>query len=282
MRILIADSGATKTSWASLSGTDIQVIETQGLNPVLKADSEIESIIFEELLPQLATKVFDQVRFYGAGCKALKHANRLKHYLEEAFSKTEIFIKTDIEGAGIALFGDEEGIIVISGTGSSAGFMNNGKLIDSMPSKAYPEGDFGSGCYIGALILDDYFKNETPDFIGEIIDMHITSSYDALFVQFQDPKESKQIAAKIMRHIGNFKDTAYVLDKARASIEMLLKELQNHFGEELHKLSIKLIGSTAFYFEDAFRNIFAEEGVEIIEVKQNPIQGLIHYYTKNL
>ncbi|MBO6525069.1 MAG: hypothetical protein JJ971_14670 [Balneolaceae bacterium] len=282
MRLLIADSGATKTSWALINRDEVHRIETSGLNPVYKADKEIESIIFDELLPQLSTKDLSHLFFYGAGCRLWSNAERVDRYLKEAFPKSEVEIKTDIEGAGLSLFGDESGVIVISGTGSSAGFMHKGDLVDLMSSKTYPEGDFGSGCHIGALVLRDYFKDEAPDFIKLVIEKNKKLDDEALFLQFQNPTKSKQIAAKVMRDIGEFIDTEYVKTKAQASIEMLIKQLETHFKEAFGKHPVKLTGSTAFHFEGIFREIFRRKGIEIVEIQKNPIEGLTRYHKKKL
>ena len=117
MRLLIADSGATKTSWTIIDREKEEDFGTAGLNPVFKSDTEIESIIFDELLPLLSIKDLDQLYFYGAGCRQWDQAERVEKFLKEAFPKSEIHVKTDIEGAGLSLFGDESGFIVISGTG---------------------------------------------------------------------------------------------------------------------------------------------------------------------
>lgn len=278
MRILIADSGATQTTWATIVENEHSIIRTSGINPLLKADVEIEAIIFDELFSQLRSKEFDQLWFYGAGCREWKNSDRVMSMLKEAFPQSEIMLKTDVEGAGLASFGDGTGIVVISGTGSSAGFMKNGEMMDIMPSKAYPEGDFGSGCHIGALVLRDYFINEAPVFIKEVIDNNRSLSFEQLFLQFQSPNKSKQIAAKVMRDVGSFKDSDYVKEKAIISIEIQLEQLKNHFKEGLTELPIKLIGSTAFHFQTVFRKVFHDAGIEIADIQQNPIQGLIDYH----
>lgn len=279
MRILIADSGATKTTWASVANNEHSIISTFGMNPLLKADVELEAILFDELFSQLSSKEFDQIWFYGAGCREWKNSDRVMSLLKEAFPKSDIKLKTDVEGAGLSSFGDGTGIVVISGTGSSAGFMKNGEMMDIMYSRAYPEGDFGSGCHIGALVLRDYFDGDAPDFIKEVIKNNHSLSFDQLFLQFQDPNKSKQIAAKAMRDVAIYKDTDYLKDKAIVTIETLLEQLRNHFKEGLTEFPIKLIGSTAYHFQTVFRKVFHDASIEILDIQQNPIQGLIAYHS---
>lgn len=282
MRILIADSGATKTSWAIGSGDEFSIIHTSGMNPSNKTDHELEAVVLEELFPQLLDENFDKLHFYGAGCKAREQSERVEIILKEAFSEAFISVKTDIEAAGLSLFGKEEGIVVISGTGSSAGLMKKGELMDIMDSKAYPEGDYGSGSHIGGLVLQDYFEDKVPQEIKTAIEEHGNESFKERFLLFQDSGTSKQIAAKAMRDVAEFKNSEYLKDKAEISIRLLLEQLNNHFAKGLSQIPVKLIGSTAFYFKEVFRSICSEEGIEIVDIQQNPIEELIKYHLEHL
>lgn len=286
MSILVADGGATKTAWILISEDeeDDLVIRTSGMNPRLKVDSEIESVIFDELIPQIGSRKISELFFYGSGCRFWADAERMRFLLSEAFNSTDIKILTDIQGAGRAVFGEEEGIVVISGTGSSAGLIRGGWLVDIMSSKAYPEGDFGSGCHIGSLILRDYFTNQCPAEIKDLIDQKRKLDFDELFLQFQDQVKSKQIAAKAMRDIAGAntqtpESKAYVDQTAATSIRMLLNLMLSHFGEPTLNLTpIKFIGSTAVHFESVFRKVFGSANLEIVSVEQSPVKGLISFH----
>lgn len=287
MSILVADGGATKTAWVLISEEDeIEdvVIKTSGMNPRLKIDSEIESVIFDELKPQIGSARITELFFYGSGCRFWADAERMRFLLSEAFNTTDIKILTDIQGAGRAVFGEEEGIVVISGTGSSAGLIRGGWLVDIMSSKAYPEGDFGSGCHIGSLILRDYFTNQCPEEIKELLDRERKLSFDDLFIQFQDQVKSKQIAAKAMRDIAgantqNPETKAYIEQTAVTSIRMLLNLMLSHFGNgTLSSTPIRFVGSTAVHFESVFRKVFTSANLEIASIEQSPVKGLIGFH----
>lgn len=270
MQQLIADSGATKTTWALIDEDHQKIIHTTGLNPVLKSDESILASISEELIPDLGSIEIDEVWFYGAGCKSPENATRISILLQEIFDKADINVKTDIESAGLALYGNDDGIIVISGTGSSAGYMKSGELIDIMVSTKGSESDFGSGSHIGSLIYKDYQNDSMPDAIVKLLDQKFKKQYENA--------PSKIVHAKIMQAIGDFSQSEYVIEKARISIKILAGLLNNHFGEKSSMLSIKMIGSTAFYFEDIFHQIFNNHGIKITEIRQNPIEGLISYH----
>lgn len=284
MSILIADAGATSTSWAIIKGEEQQVIRTSGINPTIKVDAEIESVLFDELGLLINTSAIQQVFFYGAGCGTYKEAERVKKKLGEVFRNKEIYVATDLAGAGLSVFDQSRGIVCISGTGSSAGFMEGGALADVMPTKAYPEGDFGSGSHIGALILKDYLAEKSPKSIMKILDENRRLSIDELFVHFQDPKKSKLIASKALRDVAtspDFKNPAhqnYIDQQVWTSLDKFFGQLKNHFKNALIKQPIRYVGSTVYVFEDQFRKYFKNKGILLDEVVRSPIHGLVRYH----
>jgi hypothetical protein len=290
MSLLLADAGATKTKWLLVRDgeSEHQTIVTTGINPTLKENFEIESVLFDELLPQIDRSGVEKVVFYGAGCRAWAQAERMRRLLKEVFTKAELTIKTDIEGAGKAVLGKNTGILIVSGTGSSAGFFLDGALEDMMPSKAYPEGDYGSGSHIGALILNDYFAEEAPDVIKTTIDNNRRLTMDDLFLQFQDPSRSKLIAAKALRDVLTMSESdvesvlSYLNSVAEKAIVELTEELKSYFLTGIEEMPVSLVGSTAAQFEEVFRSVFAKNNITISSVIKDPIPAMVEYHRKDL
>lgn len=284
MSFLIADAGATKTSWAIVDGDHEKVVRTSGMNPQLKVDAEIESVLFDELAQLISPSNIKEVFFYGAGCGAFQQAERIRKLLGEFFRNTNIVVKTDLEGAGLAIFNHAQGIVAISGTGSSAGFMEGGRLVDIMPSKPYPEGDEGSGSKIGAYIMRDYFNKTLPASIRKIIDSHRKLELERLFIQFQDPVKSKLIASKALHDIVSdpgFKEPhqqEYLKQVVMESVELFFNQLKNHFKNALAVQPIRFVGSTVAAFEPYFREFYKSKGIFIDEIQRSPIHGLIRYH----
>jgi hypothetical protein len=284
MSVLIADGGATSTTWAEIKGDQEQVLRTSGINPSLKVDAEIESVVFDELGPLINSSAVDKIYYYGAGCASFERANRVKSILKEAFRNAEIEIKSDIEGAGISIFGPATGIVAISGTGSSAGFMDGGSLVDVMPSKAYPEGDFGSGAHIGSLIMKDFYTGKAPIEIKNLIESRRRLSIDQLFVLFQDPTKSKLIASKVVADVVTSKEfdnpihKEYLKRLIFEALEPFFNQLRVHFKNALAVHSLRFVGGTVAVFEDEFREYFKKKGLIIDEVQRTPIHGLIGYH----
>ncbi len=281
MKILIADSGSTKTIWASIIDGEVKKIYMQGLNPGLWTDEEIEESIKKNLIPGIKSEKYDSIYFYGAGCGRADRADRIQKILRAIFPRTDIHVKTDIEGAGLALFDREDGIVIISGTGSSAGLMRDGELVNQMPSFAYPKGDFGSGSHIGGMILEAYLSGKVPTNITELIDSKSRFSKDELFQKLLNPDTAKEVAARTMIVTGGYVHGSFIQEIAKRSIQMFLDELDEHFSEDLKIFPIKLNGRTAYNFSNIFDNVFYEAGISIKTVQLDPIDELIRYHSND-
>ena len=121
--ILIADSGSTKTTWALVEETRTRgVIETRGMNPYFTSPDEMALIITNELLPRLVDQPIRSIYFYGAGCSATKNIALIHHQLLVFFPLASITVEHDILGAARSIFGKNNGIACILGTGSNSCF----------------------------------------------------------------------------------------------------------------------------------------------------------------
>lgn len=285
MTKLIADAGATKTIWI-MPGITNERIVTKGIQPVLQVDSEIEAIIYDELFSYSEVRKASHILFYGSGCGAWNRAERVRRILKTAFPKAVVEVRTDIEGAGVAAFQYGEGIILISGTGSSAGYMREGSLVDIMNQPLWPQGDLGSGAHIGSHILNDYFADKVPEPIKAVIDTNRKLSEDDLFIQFQHPDRSKQIAAKALKDVVRIYESKrevkdYVQKIANQAFQEWFEALHDHFKNALTILPVTVNGSTGAQFEDQIRSICNERGITIDRVLKDPVEGLIRFHEPN-
>jgi hypothetical protein len=284
MSIILADAGATSTTWVVINNSQEKLIHTSGINPAINNDSQIEAILFDELKPHIHSTTVKKILFYGAGCLDHSRALRMDKILRTAFNTAEIIIKTDIEAAGISAFGVAKGIVVISGTGSSTGLMDGGTLVDVMPSKAYPEGDYASGAHIGALIVRDYNEGSIPIEIKKELISRNKVSLDELFVLFQDSKQSKMIASRVLAYVVTaplFKlaiHKEYVRGLVNESLNLFYEQLKGHYTSNLATHSLSFVGGTVFTFKDEFRQFFQHKGVQINRIIRTPIKGLIDFH----
>jgi len=159
MSYLIADSGATKTDWLYVEGTDTTHIKTQGLHP--SNISEMED--FEEISGQLNMLNPDQIYFFGAGCGNPVSDEIVRRFLSPIFPNSKMKIKSDLEGSGRAFFGKGDGIVAVLGTGAISARIQGGKVLKKSASLGFAIGDEGSAADLGRRILKMYFRETCSD-----------------------------------------------------------------------------------------------------------------------
>lgn len=160
MAILIADSGATSTDWLYADNGHITRYKTPGLHPSyvnLQKDPENVQTKLGHLTPET-------IWFYGTGCGLSESADNHVHtLLNQIFPQAKILIKSDLEGAGVAFFGEGNGIVAVLGTGAIAARCEAGILTHRSVSLGYAIGDEGSAADLGRRILKIWFRNTADD-----------------------------------------------------------------------------------------------------------------------
>ena len=99
-KIVIADSGATKTDWCLVQGGEIlKRFFTHGISPVYQTEAEMAKEIRLHVYPQLRELQFRSIRFYGTGCIPEKSA-AVSQALIQSFPIEEIQVYSDLIGRG--------------------------------------------------------------------------------------------------------------------------------------------------------------------------------------
>ena len=164
--ILTADSGSTKTTWVAAG---VRVL-TQGINPYHMGSEQIESVIRQELMPQLTSQMegeekITEVHFYGAGCTKEKQPVVERALRKHLVIKGECEVASDMLGAARGICGHEPGIACILGTGSNSCSYDGKNLVKNVSPLGFILGDEGSGAVLGKLLVGDILKNQMPQHI---------------------------------------------------------------------------------------------------------------------
>jgi glucosamine kinase len=159
MPTLIADSGATKTDWLYVDGTDTSHIKTQGLHP-----SNIEQLSdSQDIQNQIGGFSPDSIYFFGTGCGNPVSDEILQRFLQPIFPNATIRINSDLDGSGRAFFGEGNGVVAVMGTGSVCAKIENGKVAKKSAALGFAIGDEGSAADLGRRILRLYFRKTADD-----------------------------------------------------------------------------------------------------------------------
>ena len=168
--VIIAESGATKTEWRSVGndGTACSA-RTAGMNPSSYDADHMNSAV-EHAMPALnpGGEKVDKIFFYGAGLVTTASVVPVRNALQKWCPDAVIDFRGDLIAAARALFGDQEGIVAIMGTGSNSCFYRDGKIVLNYRPGGFILGDEGSAAYLGKTFMSDIIKGRVPLSVGNI------------------------------------------------------------------------------------------------------------------
>jgi len=201
MTYLIADSGATKTDWLYVDGSDTIHVKTQGLHP-----SNIEKLSDSmDIQTQIGHLNPQKIYFFGAGCGNPVSDEIVKRFLQPIFLEADIQIKSDLEGAGKAFFGTGDGVVAVLGTGAISAKIKKGKVVRKSAALGFAIGDEGSAADLGRRILRMYYrkteKPETNSFIDEKLQQtDYATMMDRIYRAGKPNRELASIAGEVLQH----------------------------------------------------------------------------------
>ena len=279
--ILIADSGSTKTDWCLVhEGKAILRLATQGINPYYQTDGQIASILHEELLGDMGkerAECVSMVHFYGAGIRP-EMRQRVTDVMGGTFPGCEMEVESDLLGAARALFGHEEGIACILGTGSNSGYYDGKTIIANTPPLGFILGDEGSGAVLGKLFLGSLCKGLMPKgLLEEYLAESQQEVSDIIQAVYRQPLPNRYLAKTsrfIHRHLHVTEVKQVVIDNFRAFFRRNILQ----YGR--NDLPVRAIGSVAWYYQDLFREAARMEGFRVDKVEKSPMDGLVRYLSK--
>ncbi|MCD8290233.1 MAG: ATPase [Prevotella sp.] len=272
---LIADSGSTKTDWCLVDkGNVVRRFSCQGINPSLQDRTVIEGVLADELLKEIADiDAVHEINFYGAGCRD-EVRPLMSDIFSQYFKNAEVIeIKSDIVASARALFGDEEGIACILGTGSNSCLYDGKDIVSNIPPLGYILGDEGSGAVLGKLFVNALFKGALPEAL--CYDFYYGTGLtlsEVINKVYREPFANRFLASMslyIYKHLDI------------EEIRTLVKEnFRNFFQRNVKQYNCKdfpvgAVGSIAYYYKELFVEVAESEGYAVKTILKAPMDGLI-------
>lgn len=274
---LIADSGATKCEWCLINNGRKKNIFTQGISPYFLNSEEIIALLQKELLPKLKNVEVEEVYYYGTGLSSTDNVKILKRCLKKLFPTAKIEANTDLLAAARALCGNQKGIACILGTGSNSCYYNGNKIVKNSPGLGYILGDEGSGAYLGKKVIQHYLYNTFDQELKALFDARFTTNA----MEILENVYKKPLANRYMASFAIF----LAENRGHYMIENIIEDgLNEFFFNHLYKyreswtLPIHFIGSVAFGFKDILKDLCNTYELELGNVLQRPMDGLIKYH----
>lgn len=279
--LLIADSGASKTSWrlALPSGEVIQA-HTQGIHPYFADKTMLLTHLRETLLPQLNTNRFQgKIYFYGTGCSTQANQQWVRELLGNIFPTAEIVVETDMLGAARALCAHLPGIACILGTGSHAALYDGKQIIHYATNLGFWLGDEGSGAYLGKLLVTQYLNQELPPDLHQLFEeRYPLTPQEVLYHAYQQPMPARYFAT-FSQFLHQHLQHPYVYQMVWQSFSKFLDKRVLKLPQAT-SLPIHCTGSIAFYYADILREVAAAKGLALQQITKEPIEELLLYHVQ--
>lgn len=275
--VLIADSGSTKTHWCVVDkGIVEKEVFTDGINPFYQTVEEVIALLHTQLVPKLDGAFIDEIHFYGAGCSFPDKKLIVSQALVQFFSNATIGIYNDLLGAARALFQQEKGIACIMGTGSNSCYYDGKEIAQNVSPLGFILGDEGSGAVLGKLFVADCLKNQLPEWIRDkFMDEYDLTPAIILDKVYKQPFPNRFLAKFtpfLLEHIEEPSIFNLVFD----SFDSFL--VRNVLQYPLEDMKVGFVGSIAYHFRDTLEIVASERDIEVGEIVQSPMEGLIRYH----
>ena len=281
--ILIADGGSTKCDWILLDSEGEQVLKTRtkGLNPaVFKTEVLQQRLDENEDLQRVKDKV-EKVHFYGAGCGTKKPTALLKALLESFFMNTiEVEVKEDMVAAVYAVT-DKPGIVCILGTGSNSCYYDGNTVRTAIDSLGYILMDEASGNYFGKRLIRDYYYKKMPKELADVFEKEYDLSSDTI-------KENLYKRENPNTYLANFAEFIFKNERNGYFYQLIAEGMQNFIEhrvlcfKEAQTRPIHFVGSIAYFSQDIVKDALQPYRLEVGNIVQRPIDGIIDYYRKHV
>lgn len=279
MMKLIADSGATKTTWVLLGGSRKKTIQTPGISPYYFTPEQITALLLQELLPKLKGLVITQIHFYGTGCATPANCQLVEAGIRGAFKQLKtLTVHSDMEGAARAMCGRSKGVVGILGTGSNSCVYNGKKITKNNPAPGYILGDEGSGAYLGKKVVQ-YFVYQTfdEDLMHKFQLKFDTDYRQILHHVYKEPWPNRYLAGFCPFLSEN---------RGHYMVENILEDgLSDFFHAHLYKynetwkLPIHFVGSISWHFRDVLAELCRAFQLQLGKVNASPMPGLVAYHS---
>ncbi len=276
-KILLAESGSTKTDWRLLGQHSF---ETIGLNPYF-VNSETVAKELQAHIYDLTSETVQEVHFYGTGITDPSKGEIIAEGIRKCLGQNvQVHTYSDVMAAARALFGNEQGIACILGTGSNTCLWTGEALGFQIPPLGFWLGDEGSGGHLGKSLLLAYLHREMP--------VHVRSLFEKKYGA-KDRLEILEHAYKRERPNQYFAQYSYFLleNEADPWCTDLIETCFRAFFEkylmkypQVREVPLGAVGSIAHYYRRHLEKVAASFGVHFSKIVQKPIDELAKYHQR--
>jgi glucosamine kinase len=276
--ILLAESGSTKTDWCYIKGKTKKHFKTQGINPYFLSQSEIITILEQELPWNIDKQPIDKLIYYGSGIANSDKKSVLTKCLRYHFGVRNSIVESDMLAAALATCGKQKGITVILGTGSNSCYFDGKKIAASQISLGFALGDEGGGNHIGRKVLQYYFYNIFEADIKKAFDKYFNLSKDEILEGIYRKPFPNRYLAQFAKFCFEHKQNYHMQNIMEDCInDFFINHLLQY--KQLQQVPIHFVGSVSHECAAVIEQLCAQYELKLGTILKSPMQGLIKYYT---
>lgn len=274
--IIIAESGATKTDWRSVTddGT-VTSVQTEGLNPMMMSHEQMSRVI-GKAVPDVnpSGRPVSHVFFYGAGLVSAESVSVLSSIIDLWCPFAQVEFHTDMEAAGRAVFGDGDGVVAIMGTGSNSCLWQNGRIVRNIRPGGFILGDEGGGAALGRMFLSDYIKGLVPEPLASLFDKTFGLDYADIVKGVYKSEAPSKFVASFARFVYENRNDSYAAGLIERNIRDFMERCLIRYGSCV----VGVVGSFGYACHEELEIIGKEYGLDFVEFVKSPIDSLVTYH----
>jgi len=280
--LLIADSGSTKCHWALLlPDGNVQRFETMGFNPFFHdADKIATEIQQNDGLNSIANGV-TKIAYYGASVSSPERAEIVRNALSRVFTHASFSIDHDMIGSAHATCGTSPGIACIIGTGSNSCYFDGKNISEKVPALGFILGDEGSGTWLGKILLRDFLYHDLPpELEADFISTYQIGKED-IFKSIYSQTGVNVYLASFAKFFGKNRQHDWVQKAVKDGFRTFNRTHVCKF-DNYESLPVHYVGSIAFHFKEELAAVGKEMNLQIGNITNEPILGLVNYYKNSM
>lgn len=286
--IIIAESGATKTDWRSVSdGGKVLAHKSAGMN-VASSRPEFVLETLKSAIPCLNPhgESVTEVHFYAAGLipdgnKVPESAANIDAEFRKMFPDAEIEYASDLLDAARAVCGHGPGIAVILGTGSNSCEYDGKRIVRNVRSGGFILGDEGGSASLGKMFVSDFIKGLVPQPLADEFSSKFESDYLTIVRNvYRGEAPARYLGSFSPFILEHYDSEPYVRELVRGNLRSLFDRCLAQY--DLSKYEVGFVGGFGYALRDVLAEIAGEYGVRISVIMPSPIDGLLRYHCPDL
>jgi glucosamine kinase len=278
--IAVIYSGSNHADWRLADkGKTIASFKTAGINPYFDDEKHITQLLHKNINLIHHAEAIKRIHFFGAGSSS----DELKAVVYKAFSSffkfAKVTISHDIEGAAIACYNNEPGIIGICGSGSNAAWFDGKKVKPNNYGLGYILGDEGSGNWLGRQLIKSFMNETLPEPIRKKFAKRYEADRTNLLEKVYRQKQPALFLSSFTDFFIENQDDPYLKSVIKNGFNKLISIYLLPLHQQHPQASLNFEGSVAFAFQDYLREAAADAKLEITNIIKEPINNLLTYYS---